>query len=123
MRSLFFISILSFVTSFASATELTIIAPANESEIVLSPKPITVNYQAKFDGDDHHLFIYLNDRQVQKLRAKFSSYTFDQKMPLGNNKICLKVAYEDDLLTGQQKCIKIKFLAPRHVNYGNSFDD
>ena len=122
MRILFFLGLLSLVTPIASATELTITFPANGAEIVLNSKPVIVKYRVAFDGDDDHLFIYLDDRKVQQLRQKPGYYVFDQRMPLGNHEICLKVAYEDHQLTGQQQCIKVTFSSPRHVNYGNPAD-
>lgn len=122
MHILFFLGLLSLVTPIASATELAITSPANGSEVMLnSNNPVTVKYQVAFDGDDHHLFLYLDNHKIQQLRQKPGYYVFDRKMPLGNHEICLKVAYQDHQLTGQQQCIKVTFLSPEHINYGNAY--
>jgi hypothetical protein len=119
MRTLLIAGLL-FVTQIASATELAITFPANGAEIVLGKDPVTIKYQVAFDGDDDHLFIYLDGRKIQQLRQKPGHYSFTRP-PLGNHEICLKVAYADHKLTGQQQCIKVTFFSPEHINYGNDY--
>ncbi|NOU01764.1 MAG: hypothetical protein HOO95_09365 [Gallionella sp.] len=98
------------------ASRIEILSPANGAELPLNPF-ISMKYSAILEGDDSHIYMYLDDKKVQRMRKSSTEYIFE-RLTLGIHKLCIKVALKDNTLTGQQRCINVKIIAPPLVNYG-----
>jgi hypothetical protein len=89
-------------------TIIDIITPLDGAKLnARVPNPL--DYNVTLAGDDDHIFVYIDGVKTQKLRRMQGSYTLEF-IPLGKHEICIKVAYKDDMLTGQQRCITATFL-------------
>lgn len=115
--TLMFTAFASFAMPLAQAeSTIDITWPENNSKLFLGP--LTVKYKAFLEGDDDHVFIYLDENKIQKMRKIRTDFTFE-RLPLGEHTICIKVAYKDHLLTGQQQCVRVTIQSPVHIGYGN----
>jgi hypothetical protein len=113
--------LLTALTSFAvplanAESTIDITWPRDGSKLFL--EPLTIKYKTFLEGDDDHVFIFLDENKIQQMRKARTEYTLE-RMPLGNHEICIKVAYKDHLLTGQQACVHVTVESPIHVGYGN----
>jgi outer membrane scaffolding protein for murein synthesis (MipA/OmpV family) len=97
-------------------SRIEILSPAEGAKLSLNPF-ITMKYNAELKGDDSKIYIFLDDKKIQKMRKSSTEYTFE-RLTLGTHEFCIKVSYKDNTFTGQQRCIRVKVIAPPLVNYG-----
>lgn len=97
-------------------SSIEILSPANGAKLPLNPF-ISMKYSATLEGDDNHIYLFLDDKKIQRMRKSSTEYTFE-RLTLGTHELCVKVAYKDNTLTGQQRCINVNIIAPPLVNYG-----
>lgn len=97
-------------------SSIEILLPADGAKLLLNPF-ISMRYSALLEGDDSHIYIFLDNKKIQRMGKSSTEYTFE-RLTLGAHELCVKVAYKDNSLTGQQRCIHVKVIAPPLVNYG-----
>lgn len=92
-------------------SEIHILEPMDDARLILN-EPNILKYKIVFNGDDNHAYIFLDGEKIQLLRRSHGEYPLE-RMSLGNHDICIKLAYKDNLLTGLQRCIKVKVFPPK----------
>lgn len=97
-------------------SSIEILSPAEGDKLPFNPL-ITMKFNAALEGDDSKIYIFLDGKKIQRMRKSSTEYAFE-RLKLGAHEFCIKIAYKDNIFTGQQRCVNVNVVSPRFVNYG-----